>query len=331
MDVMSMKALAIGVIGAGCVAAAGVGGFLAQRLDSGEMAETPVVAAARVADASAVTSAEEPELRAPEVVATPAEPAPKVTRPDPPVEAPTPPVRRAPPQPAPPPLPVEEPPPPPAPPIVSVPTEVPASAVPAAKLPPPPPPADKAVQFAPEPPALELIELTIEEDAVIGIRLDSSVSTEQAQLEDRVTATVTRDVIVDGRTAIPAGARLEGDVTLVEAGGRFKERARLGVRFTRLLLSEQSVMRIETATIFRDGESPSGEATSKIGASAVVGAILGGIIGGKKGATIGGAAGAAGGTAAVARGGPNNVTLEEGTPLTVRLVQPIVLLVERRQ
>jgi hypothetical protein len=165
--------------------------------------------------------------------------------------------------------------------------------------------------------------VTVKEDAVIGIRLDQTISTESARVEDRVTARVTRDVRVGGRTAIPEGATLEGFVTLVERGGRFHDNSRLGVKFTTLVLVDQTRIPLVTDTIYRVGDSASNEATSKIGASAVLGAILGGVIGGKRGAAIGGTAGAAGGAAAVAAGNPNDAVLPAGMPLTVRLGQAV--------
>jgi hypothetical protein len=144
-----------------------------------------------------------------------------------------------------------------------------------------------------------------------------------------VFARVTRDVRVGELTAIPAGARLEGTVTAVERGGRFQDRARIGVRFDSVILDDAARIPIDTETIFRQGESPTGEATSKIGASAVVGTILGAVIGGKKGAAIGGTAGAAGGTAAVMAGGRNAAVIAEGTALTVRLAGPLSVTIER--
>jgi hypothetical protein len=165
-------------------------------------------------------------------------------------------------------------------------------------------------------------------DSVIGIRLDTAVSSETARVEDKVTARVSRDLKVDERVAIPSGSRLEGTVTSVDRGGKFRERARLGVRFTSLVIGDTRIP-IETEAIFREGESPARESTSKIGASAAVGAILGAVIGGKKGAVIGGTAGAAGGTAAVMAGGTNDVVLAAGTPLTVRLTSPVAVLIER--
>jgi len=171
----------------------------------------------------------------------------------------------------------------------------------------------------------------VEPDSVIGIRLDNTVSSETARVEDRVTARLTRDVNVNGRVAIASGTRLEGVVTMVEQGGRFKDRPRLGIRFQSLVLADGTRLLIQTETIFRDGESPSAPAASKVGASAAVGGILGAVIGGKKGAAIGSTIGAAGGTAAVMAGAPGRVLLPAGTPLTVRLSAPIRMEIEREE
>lgn len=194
----------------------------------------------------------------------------------------------------------------------------------------PPVPAD-AAPVALEPPAAPIrrIELVIEEDSVIGIRLDEAISSATAKVEDRVSAVVSRDVVVDGRMAVPSGSRVEGYVAFVEEGGKFREKARIGLRFTTLVLPSAERVPIVTETVFREGESPTAEATSKIGASAVVGTVLGAIIGGKKGAAIGGAAGAAGGTAVVAKGKQNEAALGAGSLLTLRLVEPAVVTVDR--
>jgi hypothetical protein len=178
---------------------------------------------------------------------------------------------------------------------------------------------------APPPPAFD--ERTVAAASVIGIRMVTAVSSETAHVEDRVSARVTRDVKVEGRTVIPAGARLDGTVTLVERGGKVRDRARIGIRFDTLVLGDTDKLSIQTDTIFRDGEPPSGEASSKIGASAVVGSILGAVIGGRKGAAIGGAAGAAGGTAAVMAGDRNAATIAADAPLTVRLTSAVSVLV----
>lgn len=173
-------------------------------------------------------------------------------------------------------------------------------------------------------------ELVIPSSSVIGLRIETPVSSERARLEDRIEARVLRDVPVDGRTALSAGARAVGAVTLVERGGKVKERARLGVRFHTLVLADGTELPMRTETILREGDSPSGESVRKIGGAAVGGAILGAILGGKKGAIVGGATGAAGGSAVVMAGDRNAATLPVGAVLTVRLAAPLTVEVERR-
>jgi hypothetical protein len=182
----------------------------------------------------------------------------------------------------------------------------------------------------PDPPGPRLSEVTIATDSVIGIRLDSTLSSDTARVEDKVAARVTRDLVVDGRTVVSAGAKLEGVVSAVEHAGRFRDRSRLGVRFQSIVLADGTRLPIETETIFREGDSPAGQATTKVGASAAIGGILGAVIGGKKGAAIGSSVGAAGGTAAVMAGTAPGVILQAGTPLTVRLTAPVSIAVERQ-
>jgi hypothetical protein len=180
------------------------------------------------------------------------------------------------------------------------------------------------------PPAPQFEERVVPAESVIGLRVETPLSTERARLEDRVNARVTRDVMADGRVAVPAGAQAIGSVTLVERGGKIKERARLGVRFHTLVLADGTELPISTEAIYREGEPPAGESTRKIGGAAVGGAILGALIGGKKGAIVGATTGAAGGTAVVMAGDRNAATLPTGTIVTVKLAAPVPVQVEKR-
>lgn len=181
----------------------------------------------------------------------------------------------------------------------------------------------------PEPPAPQFEELVVSADSVVGLQVETALTSERARVEDQVEARVTRDVRVGNRVAIPAGARAVGEVTLVERGGRMRDRARLGIRFTSIVLADGTRVPIETDTIFREGEAPGGESAAKIGGGAIGGAILGGILGGAKGAIIGGTAGAGAGSAAVLAGGRNAATLPAGTPVTVRVLKPVTVEVEK--
>jgi hypothetical protein len=199
---------------------------------------------------------------------------------------------------------------------------------------PPPDPAgfgadDRADQEpAPSPEAQRLFEeLTIPSDSVLGLQIDSTISSEHARVEDRVDGRVTRDVRVNNRVVIPAGTRAIGTVTLVERGGKFKERARLGVRFNTLVLADRTHQAISTETIYREGEPPA--SAPKVGGGAVGGAILVAILGGGKGAVIGGMAGAGAGSAAVMAGDRNAAVLAAGATMTVRILAPITVTIER--
>lgn len=181
----------------------------------------------------------------------------------------------------------------------------------------------------PEPAAPEVEKLVVAADSVIGLQLETTLSSEQARVEDPVVARVTRDVKVGDRVVIPAGSRAHGEVTLVERGGRLRDRARLGVRFTSIVLADGTRLPITTQTVYREGDPPGNESAAKIGGGAIGGAIIGGILGGAKGAAIGGAVGAGAGTGAVLAGGRNPATLPAGSPITVRLEEPVVVTVER--
>jgi type IV secretory pathway VirB10-like protein len=218
---------------------------------------------------------------------------------------------------------------PPAEPAVTEPPPAPAAVVADAPAPAPEPALASAVE-PPAEPEKQLQELVVAADSVIGLQLETTVSTDRAKVEDPVEARVTRDVRVGDRVAIPAGSRVLGSVTIAERGGKMKQRARLGVRFHTLVLADGTRTDLPTEALIREGSSPSGESAAKIGGGAIGGAILGAILGGGKGAAIGGAAGAGAGTAAVLAGGRNAAELREGSTVTVRLTAPATVTVEQQ-
>jgi hypothetical protein len=181
-----------------------------------------------------------------------------------------------------------------------------------------------------EPPPRSFAELIVPTAYVIGLQADTLVSSEHARVEDRVDARVTRDVRVRDTVVIPAGSRAIGSVVVVERGGKFKQTARLGIRFNTLVLADGSSLPIQTETIFRDGAAPGNESAAKVGGGTVAGAILGAILGGGKGAAIGAAAGAGAGSGAVAAGDRSAATIHPGDPVTVRLTSPVTVTVEQK-
>ena len=310
-----MTRTATGILAMACIAAGAGGTFLALRNDT-----PPVNAAEQIQTAATSTSVAESEGVI-DATPTPApaalEPVAPKARPTQPPPAPRAPVRqvasaprRAPEPPAP------------APPVVTHEQKSSVPIVPAVIT-------DNQASRSLDPPAPVFEELVVAADSVIGLQLESPVTSEKAQVEDSVVARVTRDVKVGDRIAIPAGSKAFGEVTLVERGGKVRDRARLGVRFTSVVLADGTRLPIHSETIYREGDAPGRESAAKIGGGAIGGAIIGGILGGAKGAAIGGSIGGGAGTAAVMAGDRNHATLSAGTPLTVRIEDPVVVTVEK--
>ncbi|MDP6579525.1 MAG: hypothetical protein QF681_02630 [Vicinamibacterales bacterium] len=182
---------------------------------------------------------------------------------------------------------------------------------------------------APVTPTTTFVELEIAADSVIGLQVDTPVSTRTAEVEDTVEARVTRNVLVADEVAVPAGTRALGSVVLVEKVGKLRGAARLGVRFHTLVMEDGLQVPIATETIYREGRARGSDSASKIGGAAVGGAILGAIFGGSRGAAIGGSIGAAGGTAAALNSDGDPAGLPPGTMLTVRLSRPVVIGIEQ--
>jgi hypothetical protein len=315
---MEISRAATGLLVAACVTAGAAGSYLAVR-GNGETASEPVQAAApeappAVEQSEAVLPEAAPPAEAP-ASAPPLAPVRGVPKPVPaerPARAaatprPAPPVPPSPPQPA-------------APSREATLATIPAPSIPENQSQP-----SRAI----EPPAPVLEELVVAAQSVIGLQMETSVSSETARVEDEVVARVTRDVKVGDRVVIPSGARAQGSVTLVERGGRMRERARLGVRFTSIVLADGTRLPIHTETVMREGDSPGRESAAKIGGGAIGGAIIGGLLGGAKGAAIGSTIGAGAGGTAVMAGGRNPATLTAGSPVTVRLEDPVTVTVER--
>ena len=334
---MQINKLVFGGLIIGCLGAAGLGGYVANRMNQ----PAPVTAAspaAQPAAAGTVTASEGVVAPAVEPVASPAATAPVSDAQQP---AATP--RRAEPAPAPRrtpaaprqaaarPAPAAEPP--------TAPVAAPAAQAQASSGSTmwetrPAVEAEAPERTAPEPepvaePEPEFVELVVPADAVIGLQLETTVSSDRARVEDAVEARVTRDVRVGGRVAIPAGSLVHGTVTEVERGGKVRERARLGIRFHTIVLAGGDKLTLRTDAITREGASPGRESAAKIGGAAVGGAILGAILGGGKGAAIGAGVGAGGGTAAVMAGERNVVTVPAGSTVSVRTRQPVTVTVEK--
>src|SRR5712664_572751 len=70
--------------------------------------------------------------------------------------------------------------------------------------------------------AIEPKPLVVPAESVIAVVLDQTISSKTSRPGDRFSATVESPVEVEGKVAIPKGARAEGVVNEAKAAGRFK-------------------------------------------------------------------------------------------------------------
>jgi hypothetical protein len=155
----------------------------------------------------------------------------------------------------------------------------------------------------------------------LDVRLQTALSSETAEVEDRFTATTVVDLIRDDRVIVPAGSELRGVVSSVDRAGRLDRRGSLTLAFDQLTVRGQEYPFKATVTQALESEGVRGEA-ARIGTGAGVGAIIGGILGGFRGALAGILIGG-GGTIAATEG--EDVELEPGTVLRIRIDTPVTL------
>jgi type IV secretory pathway VirB10-like protein len=187
----------------------------------------------------------------------------------------------------------------------------------------------QSVNQPPAEPQREWVEVTVPAESVLGLQIQTAVSSETARVEDRVEARVTRDIRIDDRVAIPAGSQAIGSVVQVERGGKLKDRAHFAIRFNSLVLPDGTRLALTAEAVHREGPSPANKSAARIGGATVGGAILGAILGGGKGAAIGGAIGAGGGTAATMASDREPATLPAGSIVNIRLMSPVSVTLER--
>ncbi|HVH29075.1 MAG TPA: hypothetical protein VM818_20115 [Vicinamibacterales bacterium] len=181
------------------------------------------------------------------------------------------------------------------------------------------PPAPSSTSTRTERSSSEASSRSEDDDVPVGtefdVRLQSALSSETAQVEDRFEATTLVDLTSGSRVIVPAGSVMRGIITSVKKAGRLERTGSLTVAFDRLTVGRQSYPIRATVTEAIESEGIKGE-VGRIGAGAGVGAVIGAILGGAKGALAGILIGG-GGTIAATEG--KDVRLEPGTVLRVRM------------
>src|SRR6267143_275870 len=143
--------------------------------------------------------------------------------------------------------------------------------------------------------AIEPKPLVVPADTVMAVVLDQTISSKTTRSGDQFSATVETPVEVDGKVAIPKGARASGIVKEAKAAGRFKGGAVLSLMLTSVTVDGKDY-EIQTSAPTMASKGKGKRTAAMVGGGAGGGALIGGLAGGGKGAVIGGLIGAAAGT-----------------------------------
>jgi len=170
--------------------------------------------------------------------------------------------------------------------------------------------------------AIEPKPVVVPAETVITVVLDQTISSKTSKSGDRFSATVESPVEVDGKVAIPKGARAEGVVKDAKAAGRFKGGATLALTLESVTVNGKDY-EIQTSAPTMSSKGKGKRTATMVGGGAAGGAAIGAIAGGGKGAAIGALIGAAAGTGGAGFTGNRELTLAAETALDFKLLQPV--------
>jgi hypothetical protein len=159
-------------------------------------------------------------------------------------------------------------------------------------------------------------------DTEITVVLDSTLGSKTSTPGQAFTATVQEPVEVEGKVAIPKGARATGTVKDAKAAGRFKGGAVLSLTLTSIEINGKE-HQIQTSDATQVSKGKGKRTAAMVGGGAAGGAAIGAVAGGGKGAAIGALIGAAAGTGGAGLTGNRDITLPAETALSFKLLQPV--------
>jgi hypothetical protein len=164
--------------------------------------------------------------------------------------------------------------------------------------------------------------LVVPADTTITVVLDESIGSKISSTGQNFSATVSSPIEVDGRIAIPKGARATGIVRDAKSAGRFKGGAVLSVSLASVTVGDASYD-LRTTNRSQTSKGKGKRSAGMIGGGGAAGALIGGLAGGGKGAAIGAIVGAGGGTAGAGLTGNREIVFPAETPITFKILDPV--------
>jgi hypothetical protein len=180
--------------------------------------------------------------------------------------------------------------------------------------------------------------ITIPAGTPLTVKLENTLTSFSSRQGDPFQGRIVNPVIVDGKTAIPAGATVQGRVTKVAEPRRLAGKPTIAIFPEAIILPNGERLTLNAnlvdtsagkgTDVNEEGQFKGQGHTSRdlweIGGGTGAGMLIGGLAGGGKGLLIGGAIGA-GATVGHWLSKRNSTTLPSGTDLMMELSRPMVL------
>jgi hypothetical protein len=178
---------------------------------------------------------------------------------------------------------------------------------------------------------------TVPEGTALRVKLETTISTFSSRVGDPFQGKISEAVVVDGKTMIPAGARVEGRVTKLNEPRRIKGKPTIVLFPENVVMPDGQRHMLNAVLVDTDikGTDVNQEGQFKgaghdrrdqieVGGGTGAGMLVGGLIGGGPGLLIGGAIGASATTThwLVQR---RSAVLPSGTQLVLELSRPMTM------
>src|SRR5262249_32981281 len=156
------------------------------------------------------------------------------------------------------------------------------------------------------------------------VTMIDGVGTDTNKAGDTFMASIAEPVVVNGKTALAKGMKVQGRIQALDEPGRVKGRAAITLILTELLATDKAHA-ITTEPFTAEAEAGTKKDALKVGGGAALGAIVGAIAGGKKGAAVGAAVGGGAGTAAVLATKGDQIRIDSETKVNFVLKNDVEL------
>jgi len=168
--------------------------------------------------------------------------------------------------------------------------------------------------------------VSVPEGTNLVVVMNQSLSSASNHAGDRFDASLAAPLVIGGKTVLPKGARVTGEVTAAKESGRLQDPGYLRLTLRSIEVGGEDVA-LETGAVSFKGQSHKKRNVAMIGGGTGAGALIGGLAGGGKGALIGGVVGAGAGTAGAYATGKKDVSVPAEQRINFRLTKAVTVQV----